>query len=183
MLAGDHQEIGRGHAERLVPMIAALPDGGRAGRIAVDIGPGSFTGVRIGLSVARALGFAWGAPVVGFESLSLVAAAALGRHQGADRVAAILPGGHGEYLAGIYGPGGEAILPCATLPPQALARFLDEALIAGDGLDHLSPSAHATLIAQLPDASAFPLLSPDILVAAEARYARPPDARPTARPA
>ncbi len=42
-----HDVVGRGHAERLVPMIAALPDGGRAERILVDCGPGSFTGIRV----------------------------------------------------------------------------------------------------------------------------------------
>ena len=58
---GRHEVLGRGHAERLVPMIAELPDKGRAQRILVSLGPGSFTGVRIGLAVARALGIAWGA--------------------------------------------------------------------------------------------------------------------------
>ena len=43
-----HKVLGRGHAEQLVPMIAALPDRGHAQRILVSLGPGSFTGVRIG---------------------------------------------------------------------------------------------------------------------------------------
>ena len=51
-----HEVLGRGHAERLVPMIAELPGKGRADEIRVSLGPGSFTGVRIGLAVARALG-------------------------------------------------------------------------------------------------------------------------------
>ena len=49
-----HEVLGRGHAERLVPMIAELPGKGRADEIRVSLGPGSFTGVRIGLAVARA---------------------------------------------------------------------------------------------------------------------------------
>ena len=49
-----HEVLGRGHAERLVPMIAELPDRGRAEEIRVSLGPGSFTGVRIGVAVARA---------------------------------------------------------------------------------------------------------------------------------
>ena len=60
LLDGRCETIGRGHAERLVPMIAELPDKGRADRILVSLGPGSFTGVRIGLAAARALGLAWG---------------------------------------------------------------------------------------------------------------------------
>ena len=68
--------LGRGHAERLVPMIADLPERGRASSIAVARGPGSFTGVRIGLAVARSLAFAWGATPQGYSTMALVAAMA-----------------------------------------------------------------------------------------------------------
>ncbi|HZV57482.1 MAG TPA: tRNA (adenosine(37)-N6)-threonylcarbamoyltransferase complex dimerization subunit type 1 TsaB, partial [Sphingobium sp.] len=65
LLGAHHAELGRGHAEALLPAIAALPGGGRADAILVDTGPGSFTGVRVGIAAATALGFAWGAPVRG----------------------------------------------------------------------------------------------------------------------
>ena len=48
LISGTFEVLGRGHAERLVPMIADLPERGRASSIAVARGPGSFTGVRIG---------------------------------------------------------------------------------------------------------------------------------------
>jgi tRNA threonylcarbamoyladenosine biosynthesis protein TsaB len=56
-------------------MIAGLPGQGRAARILVDVGPGSFTGVRVGLAAARGLAIGWGAEVAGYSSLALLAAA------------------------------------------------------------------------------------------------------------
>jgi tRNA threonylcarbamoyladenosine biosynthesis protein TsaB len=69
-----HEVVGRGHAERLMPWIADLPGGGRADQIIVGCGPGSFTGVRIGIAAARALAFGWEIPAYGVSSLSLIAA-------------------------------------------------------------------------------------------------------------
>ena len=76
LLAGDFRVLGRGHAEHLVPMIGALPDRGKAQRILVSLGPGSFTGIRIGIAVEGSLAIAWGAEVKGYPTLSLVAAMA-----------------------------------------------------------------------------------------------------------
>ncbi|RZM18560.1 MAG: tRNA (adenosine(37)-N6)-threonylcarbamoyltransferase complex dimerization subunit type 1 TsaB, partial [Sphingomonas sp.] len=92
VVASCHEVVGRGHAERLVPMISELPDGGRAARILVDVGPGSFTGVRVGIAAARGLGLGWDATVRGFSSLAIVAAAAL-KAQPRQRIAAVLAAG------------------------------------------------------------------------------------------
>ena len=113
LVAGDYEILGRGHAERLVPMISELPDKGRAERIAVSLGPGSFTGVRIGLAAARALGLAWRAEVVGYPTLALVAAMARASHPGALTVC--MTGGHGEWFVQDFGADG---LP-AVSPVQA----------------------------------------------------------------
>jgi tRNA threonylcarbamoyl adenosine modification protein YeaZ len=78
LIAGDWRMLGRGHAEALVPMIAGLPGRGRADRIVVGLGPGSFTGVRIGLAAARALALAWQVPVLAYPTLALVAGGAAG---------------------------------------------------------------------------------------------------------
>lgn len=88
-----HEIVGRGHAERLIPWIASLPEGGRADRIIVGCGPGSFTGVRIGVAAARGLGIGWGVPVHGVSSLSLIAAEC---DDAAFTIA--VEGGHGELF-------------------------------------------------------------------------------------
>jgi tRNA threonylcarbamoyl adenosine modification protein YeaZ len=80
ILAGETERMVRGHAERLVPMIeAALDQSGLAfgdiERIAVTIGPGSFTGVRVGVAAGRGLGLALAIPVVGIGTLHALAVA------------------------------------------------------------------------------------------------------------
>jgi len=65
--------IGRGHAERLVPMIAELMDGRSATQILVGVGPGSFTGIRVAIAAAHGLAIGWGAELEGMSSLALLA--------------------------------------------------------------------------------------------------------------
>ena len=79
LIGVERERVGRGHAERVLPMIAALPDGGRAARILVDVGPGSFTGIRVGVAAARGLALGWGAEALGYSSLACVAAAEFAR--------------------------------------------------------------------------------------------------------
>lgn len=121
-----HQPVGRGHAERLLPMIASLEGGGRADTVHVDVGPGSFTGIRVGIAAARALGFAWSAPVHGFASLSLIAAI----DGGQANTAVAIEGGHGELFLGRYGRDGHALDGPRSLPfGDAVAEIIEQRVI------------------------------------------------------
>jgi tRNA threonylcarbamoyl adenosine modification protein YeaZ len=73
-LAKRDEVIGRGHAERLVPMLAELLDGRQATTILVGVGPGSFTGIRVAIAAAHGLAIGWGAGLRGMSSLALLAA-------------------------------------------------------------------------------------------------------------
>lgn len=176
-----HDIVGRGHAERLLPMIAALEAGGRADRIAVDCGPGSFTGIRVGIAAARGLGLGWGVPVTGFSSLAIIAAAGFAADPALASLTVILEGGHGEVFLQSFAP--PPLRPLATLlslvPAAALAVADGQAMI-GNGVRHIQairPDADVT--ERLPDARDFRLL-PDALatLAPQPIYGRAPDAKP-----
>lgn len=132
LIAERHETVGRGHAERLIPMIESLPGKGRADMIWVDCGPGSFTGVRVGLAAARALALAWEIPLAGFSSLALLAA---GVDDCDDETIGIAtPGGHGELFVQSFtrfplAPAGAF----AALTPGAAAGHLLDRLVIGAG--------------------------------------------------
>jgi tRNA threonylcarbamoyladenosine biosynthesis protein TsaB len=181
MMARDHRTIGRGHAEALVPMIAALPDRGRADRILVSLGPGSFTGVRIGLAAARALGFAWSAEVLGYPTLALVAAQAQAAHPGAA-VTVCMNGGHGEWFMADFGPDGLPMGEAASLTPAAAAGRPAQAMVAGNRAAELAalfPQHGPTALTINPDAGAA-LILPQGVVTSDLTliYGRGPDATP-----
>lgn len=139
-----HEVVGRGHAERLVPMIAALPGHHEAEAILVDCGPGSFTGVRVGLAAARALGFGWSVPVRGYSSLALLAAAKFAEPAAPVQLTVALAGGHGElFVQRFTGPALAEATALASLPPA------DAAALAGN--DEVIGSGAATLLAARGD--------------------------------
>ncbi|WP_174274326.1 tRNA (adenosine(37)-N6)-threonylcarbamoyltransferase complex dimerization subunit type 1 TsaB [Sphingomonas bacterium] len=176
LLVARHELVGRGHAERLVPMIGeVIARLGPPQSILVDIGPGSFTGVRVGLAAARALGMAWGVPVRGYSSLVLLARMAAGK---APRAVAI-PGGHGELFVQRFLDPATAIGPLQSLVPADAARVVTEADIFGEGAALLvAARGWGEARALLPDASAALLLAPeDQDLPPRPLYGRAPDAR------
>jgi len=109
-IARADEVIGRGHAERLVPMIAELMDGRAASHILVGVGPGSFTGIRVSIAAAHGLAIGWGAELAGMSSLALLAAGATADGE----VAAAVLGGHGELFVQRF--------EAATLQPTSALR-------------------------------------------------------------
>ena len=184
LLAGDYRVLGRGHAESLLPMIAALPEKGRADRIAVSLGPGSFTGVRVGIAAARALGLAWKIEVLGYPTLALIAAQ--GRAGCGDvPFTAAMTGGHGEWFVQHFDAAGDPVATLASLTPEVAARTVQNEHIAGNqaqALVHLR--GHGAAHSLLPDARQFSLLPHHLLTSAIAPiYGRAPDARLPGSPA
>lgn len=178
LIDGAFAMLGRGHAEKLIPMIEALPGKGRAERIAVDAGPGSFTGIRVGLAAARALALAWNAAVEGYSSLALVAAMARARHPG-QPVDAVMNGGHGEWFFQAFDESGEAHAPSGSFSPEAAATASQAALIAGSQAEALAALRGGGQALPLwPDARALGVLPAAALRRDPlAAYGRAPDAQ------
>ena len=180
LLAYVHERVGRGHAERLIPMIAELPERGRAGELLVDCGPGSFTGVRVGLAAARALGLAWQGEVRGYSSLALIAATAFAESAALDSLAVALIGGHGEYFVQRFARQGvRPIAPLRSLRPEDAALACAHDAVAGSGAQAMaSAGAPGTLLAIEPNAQNTALLPPELAsLPPSPIYGRAPDAR------
>lgn len=179
LVAGRHVEMGRGHAEALLPMIADFPDMGRAARILVDAGPGSFTGVRVGLAAARALAFAWRVPLAGYDCLDLVAAMVRADHAPAEDFLIAMIGGHGELFWKRIAADGSAPPPAST-PIGDLAAMTPDRIVYGSGAPVLvAARGHGEAVPVLPDARRVFLLPPDRRARpAGPIYGRGADARP-----
>jgi tRNA threonylcarbamoyladenosine biosynthesis protein TsaB len=184
----------RGHAEALMPLIERVvkrSEGGFPGidRIAVSVGPGSFTGLRVGISAARAIALGTGKPCVGVTTLSAYAAPVVASGVG-TLVAAAVDARHGQVYLQVFGPAGRTVVAPLIVPARDAARQLGTGMvrIVGSGAGVLLAEALAIgLDAAVVDDGA----APDILwvarlgaVAVAERappkpvYLRPPDAKP-----
>lgn len=181
LVAHDHRILGRGHAEQLVPMIQALPGKGQAGRILVALGPGSFTGIRIGIATARALALVWRAEVLGYPTLALVAAMAR-QQAGPQAVDVAMNGGHGEWFVQPYGAKGEALAEVASRVPDDAVRAAGSELVAGTQAEALvERRGTGSALSIHPDARHALALPRSLLTEhIQPIYGRPPDAKPAA---
>ena len=142
------------HAQRLLPLVhQVVEDWDAVARIGVGLGPGSFTGLRIGIATARALAQGRGVPVVGVGTLAVVARRLSDDFDGT--CLAVLDARRGEAFAGAWRDGTELLAPVA-LRPGALAEraaALPRPLRAGgDGSVHFRDELQAAG-AEVPDDS------------------------------
>jgi tRNA threonylcarbamoyl adenosine modification protein YeaZ len=171
--------IGRGHAERLVPLIAEMIEGHVPTRIIVGTGPGSFTGLRIGIAAAHGLAIGWEVPLAGMSSLALIAAGAPGE----GPVAVAVAGGHGElFVQQFRRPHLKALDEVASLKPAAAALAIDAPLVVGSGATALLAARGNGEAVDLLPSAANAMLLPKALrsLPVTPAYARPPDAQPRA---
>lgn len=189
VLAQRSEPMRRGHQERLATLVAevmaeAATGFDRLDRIGVTVGPGSFTGLRVGLAFAKGLGLALGRPVVGVGVLEALAADEPG-----EAVAAVVGAPREQVCLQIFSGGRPLMSPDCLALDVAAARLVE--LTAGRALTFVGPGAHL-LSAAAPAATILARPAPDPAVvarlAAEAHtplapprplYLRPHDARPS----
>ncbi len=187
ILAARHELMAKGHQERLGGLVRdlAAEAGGFAGldRITVTVGPGSFTGLRVGLAFALGLGAALDRPVLGVTTLAALAGSVVAP---TDRpVLAAIDARRGEVYAQVFAGGAPNGDPGALTLAAALdlARALGPAVLVGSGAPLLAEACPAAAVEDL----AAP--TPAGLVAAARRanqparplYLRAPDATPPTR--
>jgi tRNA threonylcarbamoyladenosine biosynthesis protein TsaB len=198
VIALESQPMKRGHAEALMPLIArVMKESGVAftslDRIAVTSGPGSFTGLRVGLSAARGIALAAGKPVVGVTTLTAYAAPVVAENGEHPIISAIDARHDHVYFQVVSGDGSPLVKPNVAPIAEAIeaAQF---------GAPHLVGNAAKILADRWPAEAAPPFKvdiqpAPDInwvawvgaAVSPEAAPARPfylraPDAKPPANP-
>ena len=178
VLAEHHEIIQRGHAERLMPIIAAMLGDRRPDAILVDCGPGSFTGLRVGLAAAHGLAIGWNVPLAGYSACALLGAMA---ESGGAPVTAALEGGHGQLFVQNFA--GDPLAPTdvlQSLSPAEAARASENSLVIGSGAPALvAARGWGEARDSLPRAAAV-LRLPAALRSLPPRplYGRAPDAKP-----
>ena len=195
LIAVESQSMKRGHAEALMPLIArVMKESGlpfaALDRIAVTTGPGSFTGLRVGLSAARGIGLAAGKPVVGFTTLSAYAAPVVSE-SGENPIISAIYARHDQIYFQVVSSNGSSLVRPKVAP---IAEAFEAARF---GAPHLVGNAARILADRWPSDAPPPfkveaLAAPDITWVAwlgaavdpatappKPFYLRAPDAKPS----
>jgi tRNA threonylcarbamoyladenosine biosynthesis protein TsaB len=159
IVASETLSIARGHAEALIPLIArvmqhSVMEFTELDRIAVTTGPGSFTGLRVGISAARAIALAATKPAIGLSTLAGFAAPLIADDDSTN-VVAVIDARHAHVYLQIFGRGGR------TLVAPRIATLRDAVRLAVNGPARVVGSGAAMLAAAWPKEAEPPLLVDD----------------------
>jgi tRNA threonylcarbamoyladenosine biosynthesis protein TsaB len=194
IIASESLPMIRGHAEALMPLVARLMKQSDMtfrdlDRVVVTTGPGSFTGLRVGLAAARGFGVATGLPVVGVSTLSVYAAPHLAVDNRFPVVAAIDARHEHVYLQ-VFGPTGRTVIAPRLAPLSEAVRAASEepsclvgsaARAVADGLAKSAPVPPTVDARDAPDiawVAQIGAVTPETKSPPNPLYLRAPDAQP-----
>ncbi len=170
--------MARGHAEALMPLVATVMSDARTefdelDRVAVTVGPGSFTGLRVGVAAARGIGLAAGKPVVGLTTLAAIAVPFIDADDG-RALLVVIDARHDHVYMQLFGPGGR------TLVAPRLAHLRDAIRAAMASPTRIVGNAAKRVEAAWPENERKPVLvnevkAPDIVWVARLGAAADPD--------
>jgi tRNA threonylcarbamoyladenosine biosynthesis protein TsaB len=170
--------MARGHAEALMPLVATVMSDARTefdelDRIAVTVGPGSFTGLRVGVAAARGIGLAAGKPVVGLTTLAAIAVPFIDVDD-TKALLVVIDARHDHVYMQLFGPGGR------TLVAPRVAHLRDAIRAAMASPTRIVGNAAKLVEAAWPENERKPLLvnevkAPDIVWVARLGAAADPD--------
>ncbi|RDI62186.1 tRNA (adenosine(37)-N6)-threonylcarbamoyltransferase complex dimerization subunit type 1 TsaB [Microvirga subterranea] len=193
-LARESIPMERGHAEALLPMldrVASQVEGGfeSLDRVAVTVGPGSYTGLRVGIAAARGIGIAADIPVIGVATLSAFLAPLMAGDKRGLFTAAI-DAKHGQIYVQAVATGGRVIIPPSLMGIRDAIRLLGSGpiLVSGSAAPILAAEARMQGVdIQVDEAALFPDIAWVARLGAIADptqalpkplYLREPDAKP-----
>ena len=174
-LAERREDMARGHQERLAPMVAEVLRGhafAELQAIAVTVGPGSFTGLRVGIAFAKGLAVALDRPCFGVGTLTALAAATTGRR------ASVIDAGRGAVWLQVFDDDGP-VAPPASIPVEDLAGHAAGAVLVGPQASTFAAGARAVDLSA-PRLSAVAALAMAHRALPAPLYLRAPDAAPKA---
>jgi tRNA threonylcarbamoyladenosine biosynthesis protein TsaB len=194
IIAAETLPMVRGHAEALIPLIARVMKQSNVAfrdldRIAVTTGPGSFTGVRVGLAAARGFAVATGVPVVGVSTLAVFAAPHLAAN-GKTPVIAAIDARHEHVYLQMFGPGGQTLVSPRLAPLSEAIRAASDApaclvgsaaRAVADGMPKTAPTPRTVDGRAAPDiawVAQIGAVTPEPDAAPNPQYLRAPDAQP-----
>ncbi|MFZ1922301.1 MAG: tRNA (adenosine(37)-N6)-threonylcarbamoyltransferase complex dimerization subunit type 1 TsaB [Xanthobacteraceae bacterium] len=194
IVASESLPMTRGHAEALIPLIARVLKScglavGDLNRIVVTTGPGSFTGLRVGIAAARGFALAAKIPAIGVSTLSAYAAPYLGANSRAPLIVAI-DARHAHAYLQIFDAGGRTVIAPRLAPLQDAVRAASEspACIVGSAARAIAEALSGTAPKPLTvDDTAAPdihwvaqigAIAPETATPPKPQYLRAPDAQP-----